>query len=375
MKKLISALLLLCLLLTLAACSKTDNNIAIPGGNPASSTPDTSIDHDLKPPAPPTTDVSVSLAITASRYNAYGDLDARTDYTYNETGVLIKRVHTSFLYGQENIRYENVYNDYGDLTESATYSQGMLSERSLNVYEYDSNGNMTQMLQYDKYSDLSERTTFTYDEKNNLTEQIDYDSSGNITMTRTYSYNDKGLLQKETQNGYQDYYGEPTLYKGYTLYEYDDNDRLVKSTNYNSSGQKLYDWITTYDDNGNRTSLLQYLSSGQEYLGWCYTYDENGNLTECKYRLESQEIERYIYTYDEAGQLIKMAPYSYGHEGQPSTYTYDENGKLTTSSVLDLYGTVRERTDYAYSSIVVSPERAKELLAEQSQLLTPSRHP
>ena len=90
MKKLICALLLLCMLLTLAACSKTDNNIAIPGGNPAYSTPDTSNDPD-NPFAPLPSKETVWLVSTELRYDTFGDLVARTEYEYSETGIMLKQ--------------------------------------------------------------------------------------------------------------------------------------------------------------------------------------------------------------------------------------------------------------------------------------------
>lgn len=235
-------------------------------------------------------------------------------------------------------------------------------------FEYDSNGNITEITGFDgkvylkneydekgrvvkqKLADRGETTAIYNDEDrvNIFTDEkgVDtsykYDMSGRIVSvvsdarTFTNEYDENGRLYKQTDS-------EGNV----TVTEYDKKGRVCKITypddsfeesEYNDEGKPV--WVRSrdgfkvsyeYDKNGN---LLRYTDKRGNVS--TYNYDISGNLLKYTDNLGNE----WRYEYDNFSHLTK----SIDPEGNTSKFTYDRAGRLT--SVIAPNGS---KTYYEYS--------------------------
>ena len=112
--------------------------------------------------------------------------------------------------------------------------------------------------------------------------KITNDSGAPIGYERRY-HNDNGDITR------LDVYDKDENYDHYILYEYDDNNHLIKETTYRADGIGDYGYEYTYDENGIMTEKLYFtMTKGSERT----LYNEKGYA-----------VERY--TYDPEDRLIK----------------------------------------------------------------------
>ena len=226
----------------------------------------------------------------------------------------------------------------------ATYQNGGDTPYS---YEYDANGNITEITQgnvsvtysYNAANELirenngftNQTVTYTYDNWGNLTEKNVYayttgDLPATPTQTIPYAYTNSSwgdqLTSYNNQSILYDAMGNPTSYLGQTLtwegkqltsagtttYEYDENGlRLNKavnnvSTNYYYNGSVLMSLVT-----GNDTLLFSYDASGQvaavNHNGTYYYYLRNGQGDIVKL-IDNSGAAVVEYTYDTWGKQL-----------------------------------------------------------------------
>lgn len=146
----------------------------------------------------------------------------------------------------------------------------------------------------------------------------------------TYEYNEKGNLvkriknKKNTDNAETDL--SDTSIDYYWVYEYDDNNNLIKEEyfGYSNNESRLVRTITYEYDNKNKLikeSLLSYVGTFTNF----YEYDNNNNLIKIiqTYPGDENEGDEYLeYTYDEYNNLIQIIDYYENKLYRTTTYTY-----------------------------------------------------
>lgn len=185
------------------------------------------------------------------------DKTATVEYSYNDDGKVIKELTTSYT-GTITKEYE--YNENGDLVvEKMDSALGDINTNYILTTVYDENGLPLNRV----------------DENGEVIENYELDSNGNI-------------IKENYPEG------------GGVTYEYDDQNRLIKKTIFNSDGTVAS--ITEYNEDGNMILLALDETSKNEYA-----YDEKGNIiSDIMYMGEEIIIiTEYKNEYDENGNLIK----------------------------------------------------------------------
>ena len=182
-------------------------------------------------------------------------------YTYNENGLLIKKVDTYPKNPEYEFHFVYSYDENGNLVkeEWINVKNGAESPHSHIDYTYDANGNKLS-----KVTSFGLKDEWTYDDRGNMLSETQYDSDGFAMLGNIYTYDAQNRLLTETwcKGGMADY-GE--------TYEY------------------------AYDAAGLRTCRYRYMS-GESKDGRTpdveYSYDEAGNLISEK---SSGRLKEYKY--------------------------------------------------------------------------------
>jgi YD repeat-containing protein len=214
------------------------------------------------------------------------------DYEYDDKGNLIKSSEPSISLP---LIYTPEYNEDGSLKTLDP------QELTTHIYQYDENGILV-------------KETSTGDGFENI---VEYDEKGNTIRIKSKS------LTSEKEHT--------------TEYEYDDNDRQIKSI--------LSDGTVTtfeYDENGNKIKSV----STDGRFDSTFEYDENGNMI-----LETSGTTTWAYEYDSKGNKIKYTVSDSDEKSGAFTsvteYAYDEFGNLIKETTED------STTLYEYTSIEV----------------------
>ncbi|MCA9122203.1 MAG: PASTA domain-containing protein [Planctomycetales bacterium] len=242
-----------------------------------------------------------------------------------------------------------VYNAAGQLLEKR------LDDGRVVSYRYDDHGNLIEV------DDGEFPVHFAFDEFGRQT-RVEYSA---ITQSFDYQYDNKNRMTSRTSSD-----------GSKTIYNYDENDRLVKITVDDTSTTLEYDaanrrtGITypngvqgrwSYNSTGRIASVKYTDPAGHVIAEQSYTYDATGQLTET----HSSNGDSLRYRYDRAGQLIayqkegqEAVKYEYAPGGNRSKrttgeavveYEYDTADRLIRagdeSFVYDDHGNLIERTD------------------------------
>ena len=289
---------------------------------------------------------------TSYKYNEIGKLIEETDangnttkYEYDTLGRTISR--TLPLGQKESYEYDNNSNlisviDFNGRKSTYTYDKKnqltskKLADGKITKYSYDKKGQLlsvkdntgTIKLEYDNVGNLKSKT-----DVNGEKIEYTYDYQGNILSLKTpntiskYAYDKAGKLLSV-----EDKYGNKTSYtydnvgnlikeiKGnnsYTSYEYDKAYRLIKLTNYKSSGQIISSYKYSLDKRGLRTKVEENNGKVTEYK-----YDELGRLLSEKVIKASKTTETK-YSYDKVSNRISKI-----EDGKKIKYSYDKNNRL-----------------------------------------------
>ena len=119
-------------------------------------------------------------------------------------------------------------------------------------YEYDENGNLVNWITY--YVDgRKESMSYKYDERGNQIYMWGYNIYG--AFMNEYQYDDKDNLI--VWKNYDD--GELAIH---CVYEYDDNNHMLKETFYDINENVTWVTIFEYDENGTRIGVKEYDGEG-----------------------------------------------------------------------------------------------------------------
>ena len=193
MKKLLSLVLSIALLLGLFACGETHDAIT----------------YDVIAPRP------VDKPIRMTMYGADGNPQSATTYEYNQKGDVLRSEQRMANGDTYTNTYENHYNEKGQLVERYNGDR-------LVTYVYNDDGQLIQTGD-DTYADidLGGATEYTYNQQGQLIQSdfVGHDTSWSASL---YAYDDQGLL---IRNDVYMYYLEndkkPDKPSYYYLYEYE----------------------------------------------------------------------------------------------------------------------------------------------------------
>ena len=158
------------------------------------------------------------------------------------------------------------------------------------------------------------------------------DTSTSAVLSYIYEYNsDNNNLYNKIIN-YKD-----GVYTGYTISEYDSENRLIKGSSYDTDGNlTLYAVHSDFTANGNPATIEIYLNGSTNPFtktDISYTYDSNNVITKVVHNNYSSGtlVSTATNTMDSHGNTATTT-YSYTNGSSPTTYSYtniyDKNENL-----------------------------------------------
>ena len=206
------------------------------------------------------------------------DMDTVIIKELDENGNVLKM--TSYLNGEQNYLYTQVFNDHGDLIERDDEDG---NPSIVCQYTYDDNGRKLSEESYtvsDGEQYLNYSTAYTYDDTHELpvTEVITNDS-GVQTTTRDFDTMDVDSLYIETvsEDGADDIVYHKRVSDNKTTYyfgqgsevstEYDEHGNMTKQQGKDATmGNFEQTFENTYDDNGNLVSMKSTYNGDDGYF-------------------------------------------------------------------------------------------------------------
>ncbi len=174
--------------------------------------------------------------------------------------------------------------NYYDNQDNLIFSQRYIltePEQAMGAEEYEYENGL--LVSYSSYGNITE---YEYNSDSKISAEI-LQSDGGTYKRADYIYDEKGRL---SQIQYYDADGEKDFD---TVYEYDEQDRVIRESSDDISGR----WVRyTYDDNGN----ISQKSSGSRNNSYVetYTYDANNRIISGKGYSDSKSGFEINYTYE-----------------------------------------------------------------------------
>ena len=274
-----------------------------------------------------------------------------SSYTTDSDGNITKiETETSdnemkYYYGSTTYTPDGLYpktekDVFGNITTSTyDYITGLVkkiidSDGVFKEYEYDKNGNITQLI---NGKGTNKRTiTYTYDVHGNITSI----TSEGLTYTFTYnSHNDIKTISVGGEllvtNNYQNESSSSEIYTG-----------DIESTTYNY-GTIYFE----YDEEGRVKSISEKSKNGELLKVLEYTYNDYSEIASYT---DYKEGVTYYYNYDYQNRLINVN----ATNGNTITYEYDESSRLIKKTNINGSNT------YGYSNVSITDEENEKLISE-----------
>ena len=300
--------------------------------------------------------------------------DIGVSYEYNANGLATKTTNVE----GESVVYDYIDSDY--LVDYVTYENQRDASSSVrvirNVYDYDTNGNITEIKvqggsSIGTLADLGPKTTYEYhDTFVNKVERMtvynyryDYTISTPVkvgtTVTTSYEYDNNGnLISTIVAEGSNSVYGDPSTIsiEKETQYQYYTTTTSSGYKGQLKSVEDEYGKVTqyTYNSKGHVTDTEEYFDDTYIRTLVSYTYDDfyRTSSTSELYDKNASSPNPVVtnYTYDRVGRLIRTVY----EDGTGEEYTYDDTGRVLSSSV-GVMGTsaviAENTTTYEYDQI------------------------
>lgn len=262
-------------------------------------------------------------------YNSLGELIKRT--AYDEDRIL---VYVSEYENGRNVK-NTMYNPDGSVNNYDETVYGQNGEKTVTIYnfsdvpksvlEYDRNGKLLRITNYDTDDSIIGWTEYTYDAAGNQIKSIGYDADGSISFHYEYEYDSDGNKIKSI-----DYYSDGSRYVDLFLA----TGEISGTITYHSDGswdECVYD--TEHAELEEESLILlqhtRYDASGTMYHKMVYEYhygDTVGSVYRIKETIYNATGARYEYTYAEGDICTGYA--SYDAQGNLTGQNYYSNGKV-----------------------------------------------
>ena len=278
---------------------------------------------------------------TVTETTFYGEGEPSTTiYEYDERGKLISQKEEEWEGEDDSTLLESLCEkDDQDRYTKQVYGSPEGEIYSVNIYEYDSNGNVT----YSEYRDGSGNVTYATRNR--------YDADGHLTLSSskstyaTYSsaneYDENGRLSRCTSSTD----GKVT---NITTYRYDDQGRqILRTEDMVSQGRVLNDY-TFYNDKGeaNGSATVTTDSEGTRVTSRDTTFTDGNGMIHQRYYLNYDSEKTYEGTFNKEGNVTHYE-YFEGNSTQPSVvadFTYAPDGETLREATWKqmLLGQVKE---------------------------------
>ncbi len=222
-------------------------------------------------------------------------------------------------------------------------------------YEYDENGFLIKRISYEWSETVPIIYLYENDEKGNPVKETVERDDGTFDYTYyTYEYDAAGNTVKKTEDSVNDYSEQGTI-DVVNVYEYDENNNVVKHTIYDAYdlviGCVTYDYdnnelvkLTDYHNDGRIRCIYEY-ENGKKTNTSSYNYDEGKITVVCtEYKgsiFSGNNIEHYIFK-DLDGNVIGYKDTEYKDRALYKITRYDADKNITE------YCTVEEGVRYWY---------------------------
>ena len=272
-------------------------------------------------------------------YRADGGVDNISEYN---NGYLKKRTQYNENGGINSV---SECNEKGQEIKYTRYNaDGSISWYDL--YERDSNGNMIKLSSYEADGSISFWQVYEYDANGNNIKMTVYRKDGKIGSIYEYEYNSNqkiksteyypdGSLKNVIEYGSNQIKIKESDYSQggilYSVTEYSATGKKAKVTYYGASDSTgVKPVVNEYDDSEKLIKSTQYNSDGSIDYWYIYEYSEN-SMTQTEFRADGTPRDEWVYEYDASGRTVKSSNYSYysdgtRHLGFWTEYAYDAVG-------------------------------------------------
>ena len=239
-------------------------------------------------------------------YDSQGNYTGYTDTFFMDNdyiitvydGNLIKlSMETHFFHEEEEdvtyYRYETELDDQGREIRVQTFDGETGQLKSIEEFEYDSQGNKQKRI-YTSFGEDGGYRVSTDDGEGKDLGSVAYYPSGNVREQT--EYNAEGLRSRWT-----------TYYEGGQIEhitEYNNEGQETKYTRYYESGQ--VEWIREYNDAGQETKSTRYYESGQ--VKWITEYNNAGQEIKSTRYYENGSIQ-WFREHNDQGEVINEVHY------------------------------------------------------------------
>jgi hypothetical protein len=239
---------------------------------------------------------------------------------------VIETEYNSSLKGKKIIKsslikkWTTKYNKTGKLLEDEELNSNSTLIKKF-TFQYNEKGNQTERTYQGSNSSGPAKTKYLFDASGRKTGSASYNSDGSLSLTFEYFYNKKG--EKFEEKSF-DSEGKP---RGYTLFEFDENSRMIEQKYKN-------------------------ISDSTKNVRIKYNYDEQGNEIEnCLYSFDGSIVSKTTSKFDEFGNKIEFKSYkSDGSINIKNNFMFNEHKDITEASVFKPDGSLDYKETYVYSS-------------------------
>lgn len=169
---------------------------------------------------------------------------------------------------KEQMIHVRNFDENGLKQKETTFTNGFLT--SSRTFEYDNNGNLLTVNAIEPDSSIMFKAVMNYYENNLRKEYYFYLPSG------AYKYRNLATYDKEGKMTELQYFWPDGL-KAVNKYKYE-GDRKTEDTEYAPDGKFRYNWIYKYDKKDNLTEAVQYYPDNKLNGKIIYEYDQNNLL-------------------------------------------------------------------------------------------------
>jgi hypothetical protein len=221
---------------------------------------------------------------------------------YNKKGNEIERVYgKTYFKGPKKHDYK--YDENGNLIDIFAYqNDGQIYEHTKYIYK---NGMKIEMIRKRISTSKTQKIVYNYDSKGNNTEIINHGWDGYLFSIKKYEYDDNGKKTKMEEHSY--YKGQP---RGKDIHVYDDRGNMIEERNITSDGTLMGKREYSYNKSNNIITEKGYKGNELSVV-WKYSYNNKGNLEEFIQYLGPEDKgiidqhNKYEYLFDKEGNWIE----------------------------------------------------------------------
>lgn len=291
----------------------------------------------------------------------YDEDGEKTVETYSKNGDLISEIKYDKDNNEiENLYWEYIYDENGNLKCDRFYVNGFLSEENEYAVIYYEDGNFDSYLAVNTYYyEDGDKYVTEYNEDGQEIREITYDKDGNIISEKTWenTYDENGYIinRKQYENGVlreergyavymtddlTDYYLEFRIYYDTNgdkyVTEYDRHDNEIKDACYDADGNAVYEYIyeyVYYEGSFEYENLKMYYNGELVYEEEYASYEKEVGYEQYTVHYLEKEISYYdgiknVIEYDKDGNEIREIDYDAENNKINETF-FDEDGYET----------------------------------------------